>query len=1073
MIDSRQADILVIAFGAPRPLHTHWVRYCRGIVANFHLITDHPEDWRNLAEGAENFTLIESSLGDYFQRVAAALDLAGFAEFDAAHGRRLGHLYNGWTACHFKPLLGVMLADRLSQHLFGWMDWDVFPTNALLRRITEWEPDAPDVSLFTPRGIRWEQFKLFPRAAAGKIADEFREQLAIGRYAEEGGTCDAQFVYDPRRAPDERFFPIRQDEIAVHWRYLDVIGPEARPNLIGVRVNLRNATVRSLEDGRELAMFIGDDEMKGFSADEIQGCLSDDGEALDFPCPTAAGSRSEHPRAPKRHCIVTPDFIGPVKNGGIGTATFHQARFLHHELGHEVTVVFTGPVQNGTPAQWKAHYAQEHGITFRTLEDLPRNPAIPHHCTPWFLERSYRVHRWLREQEFDTVHFQDWQANGIVPVQAKQQGLDYGRTRLTCTLHSPQEWVDEGSRKFPAGGLDDILQRYAEKYAASRADLTLSPSLHMLEWVHQRGWKPRRSEVVPYLWTATPARSAAPGPRPVTELCFFGRWETRKGLEVFTSAIERLAQRLGTAGLPRISFLGKPGLAAGGCGRAHIERTGRRLGLPFVLLDDLDSAAAQEYLATRPGCVAVMPSLWDNLPYTVIECLQNGVDLLASDAGGVPELIASPEHLFHPCERALEAALERVISQGITPVRSAYDAAAAAALWTRLAEEGPPDRPQRGVTPGDITVCIAHHNHGSYLPGLLDSLAGQTVAGFHVIVVDDGSTDEASVATFLELEKTNASRWTWRFLRKVNGGIGETRNFAVAQSNSRYLVFLDADNLASPRMVETMMEAMRVSDADCLTCYFEGFTENPGGVHRAVYRYFPIGGCLAAGAFANIFGDANCIIDRTAFLAVGGFSTERGLSYEDWDLLARLALQGHKVDTIPEIIHYYRHTAGGFSRNTSRFLNLRRIVRAYSSHLSPWVAALMEGIYATVVPDANLDKFPDPDRDLQLARSDALIEQQRRRISEIEQSSSMRVTAPLRLLSYGLRRLVSVPASEAKEPPAPGAADPLAERQEMIERQSRKLRALESSLSWRISLPIRMGGRFCRAAERWGNDHSR
>jgi len=85
----------------------------------------------------------------------------------------------------------------------------------------------------------------------------------------------------------------------------------------------------------------------------------------------------------------------------------------------------------------------------------------------------------------------------------------------------------------------------------------------------------------------------------------------------------------------------------------------------------------------------------------------------------------------------------------------------------------------------------------------------------------------------------------------------------------------------------------------------------------------------------------------------------------------------------------------------------------------------------------------------------------------------MRLTAPLRLLSYGLRRLVSPPASEAKEPPPRAAADPLAERQEMIESQARKLRALESSLSWRISLPIRMGGHFCRAAERWGNNHSR
>ena len=42
-------------------------------------------------------------------------------------------------------------------------------------------------------------------------------------------------------------------------------------------------------------------------------------------------------------CIVTPDVVGPVKNGGIGTACYHFARVLA-EGGRKVSVLFTGEV---------------------------------------------------------------------------------------------------------------------------------------------------------------------------------------------------------------------------------------------------------------------------------------------------------------------------------------------------------------------------------------------------------------------------------------------------------------------------------------------------------------------------------------------------------------------------------------------------------------------------------------------------------------------------------------------------------------------------------------------------------
>ena len=56
-------------------------------------------------------------------------------------------------------------------------------------------------------------------------------------------------------------------------------------------------------------------------------------------------------------CLVTPDIVGPINNGGIGTHCHHFAKFAR-EAGHEVTVLFTGPVQNGTAESHREEYRE-------------------------------------------------------------------------------------------------------------------------------------------------------------------------------------------------------------------------------------------------------------------------------------------------------------------------------------------------------------------------------------------------------------------------------------------------------------------------------------------------------------------------------------------------------------------------------------------------------------------------------------------------------------------------------------------------------------------------------------------
>ncbi len=63
------------------------------------------------------------------------------------------------------------------------------------------------------------------------------------------------------------------------------------------------------------------------------------GMTLDTDLEQAPGAT---PASLKRICIATPDILGPIKNGGIGTAYHHVARMLA-AWGHEVVIAYVNP----------------------------------------------------------------------------------------------------------------------------------------------------------------------------------------------------------------------------------------------------------------------------------------------------------------------------------------------------------------------------------------------------------------------------------------------------------------------------------------------------------------------------------------------------------------------------------------------------------------------------------------------------------------------------------------------------------------------------------------------------------
>jgi glycosyltransferase involved in cell wall biosynthesis len=664
-------------------------------------------------------------------------------------------------------------------------------------------------------------------------------------------------------------------------------------------------------------------------------------------------------RSPLRVCIVTCDIVGPIRNGGIGTAYYNLALALAR-AGHRVTVLYAlgHYCETGTIAQWVRRYRRL-GITFVPLE---REDVQGHDA----LKVSYSVYHWLRRRTFDVVHCHEWRGVGFYTALAKRQGLCLSSATLCVGTHSPVLWHLEGMNE--TADADALEVDFMERETVARADVLWSPSRYMLAWMRREGWRlPRRILCRPCLLLDA-GRAAVRRAPARSELVFFGRLEARKGLELFCDALDQLVDR-GDAPAS-VTFLGKAASVGGVPSAEYLHRRGTRWPFAWQVIGTLDRDGAMDYLRA-PGRIAVLPSRLDNLPYTVAECLGAGIPFIASDTGGIPEMIRARDRariLFPLHAGALADRLGQLLREGLTPATPRVPADRTLAGWLAWHERL---RPARGRTPRAdrrrglrraplVSVCITHRNRPELLAAALDSIRRQDYPRLQVVLVDDGSDRPEALAALTALEAEWRER-RWTLLRQPNRYLGAARNAAIAAARGDYVLFMDDDNLATPHEVSTFVRAARRSGADILTCSLNVFQDARPAPERPSSHVWPfLGGALGPGLRRNVFGDANAFFRRDVFARIGGFTEDVGVGCEDWELFARAVLRGLRLDTVPEPLVRYRQSPQGMLGSTAKHANEMRALRPYLGLLPPAMRPLVHlARHATSAAAASMPRPAD------------------------------------------------------------------------------------------------------------------
>ena len=550
------------------------------------------------------------------------------------------------------------------------------------------------------------------------------------------------------------------------------------------------------------------------------------------------------PSGPKLICLATPDILGPIKNGGIGTAFHHLARQLA-AWGHEVVIAYVNynAADTAQMAAARALYAR-HNVAFE--------PVVPRPAAETALARvpapGWTLLDWLRARErpFDVVWVPDWHGVGYGALLAKSLGLAFGDTHFAVIGHGPSLWATEGSRQL-VHTEDELGWVFLERRSVELADTFISTSVHLIEWMRDAGYAlPARSFVWPNAFPPpdpAPAAATARDGVPLQEVVFFGRLEPRKGLPLFIAAIERLVRR-GQAP-PRVTFLGARSGRIDGPGL--IRRAARQWPVAVRTITDAGADEAVAYLA-RPGRLAVTPSLQENCSLAVLECLQRGVPFVAVDAGGTPELIDPADHsraLVAPDSIALGDRLAELAAAPLRAVRprrgfdcvldvwrswhaQAAPFAAAAGRFAARAESAAAETPP-------VTVCLVHHERPDLLHMAAGSALAQDYPNLDAVLVDDGSESPAALAALAAVEADFAARG-WCVIRQENRYVGAARNTAARAARGEWLLFLDDDNVLFPDAVSRLVRAARFAGADCVPAASIRFTGATGGHAAACTR---------------------------------------------------------------------------------------------------------------------------------------------------------------------------------------------------------------------------------------------
>jgi len=205
-----------------------------------------------------------------------------------------------------------------------------------------------------------------------------------------------------------------------------------------------------------------------------------------------------------------------------------------------------------------------------------------------------------------------------------------------------------------------------------------------------------------------------------------------------------------------------------------------------------------------------------------------------------------------------------------------------------------------------FSVVIPTYNRKPILEKCLNALEHQVfdpelIAGYEVVVVDDGSTDRT-----VEWLQANSAQYPHvRLFEQDHMGPAAARNLGVAKATGDTIIFIDSDLVVTERFLQAhtiaLQEGERTLGSDRLFTY--GWVINTANFDDPTSEPFKVTDYSRA-----YFATGNVAIARHWLDQAGLFDTRFQLyGWEDLELGVRLKQLGLKLVKCPEAVGYHWH----------------------------------------------------------------------------------------------------------------------------------------------------------------------
>jgi glycosyltransferase involved in cell wall biosynthesis len=218
-----------------------------------------------------------------------------------------------------------------------------------------------------------------------------------------------------------------------------------------------------------------------------------------------------------------------------------------------------------------------------------------------------------------------------------------------------------------------------------------------------------------------------------------------------------------------------------------------------------------------------------------------------------------------------------------------------------------PARPSTGVTrsspaPDERTrtsLVIPCFDLGEYLTEAIESVRAQTLPPDELIVVDDGSSDRATLDVLTALEREGVT-----VLRTENRGASAARNHGIERARGEFVLCLDADDVLLPRFLERTVAALEENPGAAIAATHVEFFGNAEGVWE------PPDFNPTLLLWENCVGSAS-VFRRSAWRESGGYAALP--AFQDWDLWISMIERGWRWVVVPDVLYRYRVRSGSIS----------------------------------------------------------------------------------------------------------------------------------------------------------------